>query len=122
MVKAPDGATYQLNQNISRRHGHEPFKADDEVTVVLDENNYVIDMHLEGLETGHQVVTGKLVHVGKMTKAIKLQTLDGEKVYPLAEQALKIKGIEEGTAVTVELNEAGTVIDLHRAQDAGKLK
>ena len=114
-VKTPDGATYQVNENASRRHGHEPFKEGDEVTLVLDENNTVIDLHRKGEEGKHTFVSGKLVHLGQMEKQVKLQTPEGEKVFPLAKQEIKTKGIDEGTLVTVELNEAGAVIDLHRA-------
>jgi len=114
-VKTPDGATYQVNENASRRHGHEPFKDGDEVTLVLDENNTVIDLHRKGEEGKHTFVSGKLVHLGQMEKQVKLQTPEGEKVFPLAKQEIKTKGIDEGTLVTVELNEAGAVIDLHRA-------
>jgi hypothetical protein len=114
-VKTPDGATYQGNPNISRRHGHEPFKEGDEVTVLLDENNMVIDMHHKGQEGAHKFVTGKLIYVGKMKPEIKLKTAEGEKVFPLGKQEVKTGAIPEGTEVTVELNEAGTVIDLHRA-------
>jgi hypothetical protein len=120
-VKAPDGGTYQVNPNVARRHGHEPFKEGDEVTVLVDENNLVIDIHLKGQEAGHQFVTGKLIYVGKMKKEIKLQTSEGEKVFPLEKLEVKTGAIPEGTQVTVELNEAGTVIDLHRAdKDQGK--
>lgn len=115
-VKAPDGSTFQVNENVSRRHGHEPFKEGDEVTMVVDENNTIIDMHHKGEEGKHTFVTGKLVHMGKMEKQVKLQTSEGEKVFPLAKQEIKAKGISEGTQVTVELNEAGVVIDLHRAK------
>lgn len=120
VVKTAQGATYQLNENKSRRHGHEPFKAGDEVTAVIDENNYVIDMHPKGQKIEHQLVTGKLIHVGKMKKEIKLKTPEGEKVFPLADQWLKTKGIDEGVPATVELNEAVTVIDLHRAEPDAK--
>ena len=41
---------------------------------------------------------------------------EGEKLFPLERQEIKTGGIEEGALVTVELNEAGTVIDLHRAK------
>jgi hypothetical protein len=120
-VKTPDGATYQVNANVARRHKQEPFKEGDEVTVLVDENNMVIDMHLKGKEAGHQFVTGKLIYVGKMKKKIKLQTAEGEKVFPLERLEVKTGAIPEGTQVTVELNEAGTVIDLHRAdKDKGK--
>lgn len=115
VVTTPNGATHQLNENMARRHGQKPFKAGDEVIVVLDENNYIVDMHLKGQEGQHQHVTGKLIHVGMTKNQIKLQTPDGEKVFPLTEQAQKTKGMPDGALVTVELNEVGAVIDLHRA-------
>ncbi|HNP81080.1 MAG TPA: hypothetical protein PKN47_06435 [Nitrospira sp.] len=119
VVTTPNGAIHQLNENMARRHGQEPFKAGDEVIVVLDENNYIVDMHLKGKEGTHRQVTGKLIHVGRMKKQIKLQTPAGEQVFPLAEEGQKTKGMEEGELVTVELNEAGTVIDMHRADIGG---
>lgn len=119
VVTTPNGAIHQLNENMARRHGQEPFKLGDEVIVVLDENNYIVDMHLKGLAGQHQLVTGKLIHVGRMKKQIKLQMPDGERVFPLAEEGQKTKGMEEGELVTVELNEAGTVIDIHRADIGG---
>ena len=115
-VKAPNGSTYQTNENASRRHGHEPFKIGDEVSFTLDANNIVIDMHLKGEEGEHQFVTGKLVHMGRDKKIIKLQTAEGDKEFPLERLEVKAVNISEGTMVTVELNEAGTVIDLHRAK------
>ena len=114
-IKTAQGTTYQLNENQAQRHGHEPFKEGDEVTFLLNENNAVIDVHLKGREGEHQYVTGKLIHLGKMQKEIKLATAEGEKTFPLAGLEAKTKGIEEGTPVTIEVNEAGTVIDVHRA-------
>jgi hypothetical protein len=116
VVTTPNGATHQLNANMARRHGQEPFKAGEEVIVVLDENNYIVDMHRKGQEGTHQFVTGKLIHVGMTKNHIKLHTPDGDRMFPLTEQAQKTKGIEDGALVTVELNEAGAVIDLHRAE------
>lgn len=115
-VKTPDGATYQVNENQSHRHGHAAFKEGDEVSVVVDENNTAIDLHHKGEEGQHTFVTGKLIHLGKMEKQVKLQTTAGEKVFPLTRQEIKTKGIDQGTEVTVELNESGAVIDLHRAK------
>ncbi|MCA9422953.1 MAG: hypothetical protein KC592_18180 [Nitrospira sp.] len=113
-VKTPTG-DYSLAENASRRHGHAVPKLGDEVTLVLDENNAVIEAHPKGEEGTHHFYTGKLVYMGKMNKEIKLQTSDGEKVFPLARLEIKTKPIEEGAMVTVEVNEGGTVIDLHRA-------
>ena len=122
-VQTPDGSTYQLNPNRSRRHGHEPPKVGDEVTVVFDENNLVSEIHPKGTQGTHRFVTGNLVYVGKMKKEIKLKTPEGEQVFPLEKIELKTGVIEEGASVTVELNEAGSVIDLHRADsDRGEGK
>jgi hypothetical protein len=44
-----------------------------------------------------------------------LATPEGEKIFPLAHLETKTKGIKEGTPVTIEVNEAGTVIDVHAA-------
>lgn len=113
-VETPTG-NYTLTENASRSHGHAVPKVGDEVTLVLDENNAVIEAHPKGEEGTHQFYTGKLVYMGKMNKEIKLQTADGEKVFPLGRLEIKTKPIEEGAMVTVEVNEGGTVIDLHRA-------
>jgi hypothetical protein len=121
VVTTPNGATHQLNENMARRHGQKPFKAGDEVLVELDENNYIVDMHVKGKEGQHRKVTGTLIYVGKMKNQIKLQTSEGEKVFPLTEQGQKTKPIAEGTLVTIELNEVGAVIDLHPA-DIGRAK
>jgi hypothetical protein len=51
-----------------------------------------------------------------MKPEIKLQTAQGDKTFPLEPQDIKTGGIEEGALVTAELNEAGAVIDLHRAK------
>lgn len=118
-VKTDDGATFQLNPNLSKRQGHAGLKEGDKVTFTLDENNTVIDMHAMGEEGKHKFVTGKLIYVGQMKNEIKLKTSEGEVVFPLERLEVKTKPIPEGTLVTVELNEAGTVIDLHRA-DGGK--
>lgn len=116
VVTTPAGANHQINANLSRRHGHQPFKAGDQVIAELDESNYIVDMHLKGQEDHHQLVTGTPIHVGKTKKEIKLKTPDGDNVFPLAEQGLKTKGLANGSLVILELNEAGVVVDLHQAE------
>jgi hypothetical protein len=115
-VKLPDGSSMSLNPKIAERHGHPTPKVGDEVTLVLNENNAIIDHHPKGDKGTHKFVTGKLAYVGLMKNQIKLITSEGEKMFPLERQEIKTGGIEEGALVTVELNEAGTVIDLHRAK------
>ena len=120
-IKTQEGTTYQLSENEARRQGRE-FKAGDKVEVSVNENNAIVDVHLEGEKGEHKFVTGKLVHVGRMKKEIKLQTPEGDRSFPLLLQETKTGDLPEGTEVTVELNEAGTVIDLHKGKHAGKEK
>ena len=115
-VKTPEGTTMSVSEKASERHGRTVPKVGQEVTLVLNENNNVIDVHLKGAEGAHSFVTGKLVYVGKMKPEIKLQTPQGDKTFPLVRQDIKTGSFEEGALVTAELNEAGAVIDLHRAK------
>lgn len=92
------------------------FSPGDKVEVTVNENNAFVDIHLEGEKGKHTFVTGKLVYVGKMKKEIKLQTAEGDRSFPLLLQQTKTGDIPEGTEVTVELNEAGTAIDLDKGK------
>ncbi|MEO5956202.1 MAG: hypothetical protein ABIR36_11010, partial [Nitrospiraceae bacterium] len=95
--------------------GPQKLEVGEEVEMTVNEGNAVIDVHRKGEKAhAHRYITGNLVYAGKMKKEIKLWTPEGEKVFPLERLEVKTGGIEEGTLVTVELNEAGAVIDLHR--------
>lgn len=114
-IKDETGSTYSLSEREAHRQGRD-FRVGDKVEFTVNENNALIDVHLAGEKGKHKHVTGKLVHVGLMKKEIKLQTADGEKTFPLLLQETKTKALAEGAEVTVELNEAGTVIDLHEGK------
>jgi hypothetical protein len=116
-LKTPTGLlTLSLNQ--AERHGHGDPKVGDEMTLLVNENNAVIDAHPKGQEGRHAFVTGKLIRLDRMDKRVKLSTAQGEKTFPIERLELKAKGLEEGAQVTVELNEAGTAIDVHRAESS----
>jgi hypothetical protein len=110
LVKAP-GGDYWLNAKTLPKD----IKPGDEITLWVNEENIVVDHHQKGQEKAHRLVTGKLVYVGKMKKEIKLWTPEGEKVFPLERIEVKAKPIEEGSRVTIELNESGAVTDLWKA-------
>ncbi|CAI4029706.1 hypothetical protein DNFV4_00124 [Nitrospira tepida] len=109
-VKAP-GGDYWLNAKTLPKD----IKAGDEITLWVNEENIVVDHHQKGHDKAHRLVTGKLVYVGKMKKEIKLWTPEGEKVFPLERIEVKAKPIEEGSRVTIELNESGAVTDIWKA-------
>ncbi|HMS82173.1 MAG TPA: hypothetical protein PKD12_00810 [Nitrospira sp.] len=89
----------------------------DEVSLWINEEGLVIDHHGEKRQAGmHRLIFGKLVYAGKGKKQIKLQTPEGERMFPLDRLEVKTKPIPEGSNIVVELNEDGTVIDLRKAQ------
>lgn len=111
-VKVPDGTVYQLNTNRALRHGHEPFKNGDEVTVVIDEGNAVLEVHPKGTAMNHRFITGDVVSVGLRQGTITLKTPQGEQSFPLEKRQMSAS-IRDGSTVRAEINEAGNVIDVH---------
>ena len=103
------------SMTIASSTGPQKLEVGEEVEMTVNEGNIVIDVHRKGEPAhGHRYITGNLVYVGKMKREINLWTPEGEKVFPLERLEVKAGGIEEGASVTVELNEAGAVIDLQR--------
>ncbi|WHZ23825.1 MAG: hypothetical protein OJF47_002937 [Nitrospira sp.] len=87
----------------------------EEVEMQVNENNVVIDVHRKGDPAhSHRIVSGKLAYASPDRKEIKLWTPDGEKSFDVQTGRSQLSGIDEGTPIAVELNEAGKVIDIHR--------
>ncbi|MCC2643138.1 MAG: exported protein of unknown function [Nitrospira sp.] len=112
-VKTPVG-TYTINAKTAPPDA----AVGDEVTLWLNEENLVIDHHGKHKNKmgAHRLMTGKLVYTGTTKNQIKLQTPEGEKVFPLERMEVKTKPIPEGSLITVELDENGKVIDLRKAE------
>ncbi len=109
-VKAP-AATYRLNA----KSAPSGIKVGDEISLWVNEENMVVDHHMKGQAHAHRLISGKLIYVGKTKKEIKLWTPEGEKVFPLERLEVKAKPIKEGSTITVEVNEAGTVVNLWKS-------
>ena len=87
----------------------------DRVTVWLNEDNTVIDVHKDGEPAPrHAKVNGHLIYRTPAKTEIRLWTAEGKKVLPVTPSAVaRVGAIPAGSPVTVELNERGQVIDLH---------
>jgi hypothetical protein len=87
----------------------------EEVEMQVNENNAVIDVHRKG-QAGHshRFVTGNLAYTSSDKKEIKVWTPEGEKNIDVQTGKSKLSALEEGAPVTVELNEAGKMIDINR--------
>ncbi len=91
------------------------LKVGDELTLWVNENNVVVDHHRKGdREPHHRLLTGKLAYTSPEKKEIKLWTPEGEKTFDVQTGKSKLSVIEEGSVVTVEVNEAGQVIDIRK--------
>ncbi|MBA5866851.1 MAG: hypothetical protein GDA67_09190 [Nitrospira sp. CR1.3] len=110
VVKGPS-ATYRLNA----KSAPSGIKVGDEISLWVNEEGMVIDHHMKGQAHAHRLISGKLIYVGKTKKEIKLWTPEGEKVFPLERLEVKAKPIKEGSTITVELNEQGTVVNLWKS-------
>ena len=111
-VKTPVG-----QYTISANSAPSDAKVGDKVTLWLNQENMVVDHHRQGTSAApHRLISGKLIYAGLTKKEIKLWTPEGEKVFPLERMEVKTKPIEEGSLITVELNENGTVVDLWKAE------
>ena len=112
-VKTETG-TYTLSEAASSRHGHGP-KVGDEMVLWVNENNMVIDAHPKGQTAkAHRSISGKLVNMDNVKSEIKLSTPQGETTLRIKPETRGFADIPKGTPVTVELNEQGEVIDVHR--------
>jgi hypothetical protein len=81
----------------------------------VNENNAVIDIHRKGDKShSHHFVSGNLVYTSPDKKEIKLWTPEGEKAFDVQTGRSKLSKFEEGAPVTIEVNEVGKVIDIHR--------
>ena len=112
-VKTPTG-----QYTISAKTAPSDAAVGDEVSLWVNEENMVIDHHGKdkNKKGNHRLIFGKLIYAGKTKNQIKLQTPEGEKVFPLERMEVKTKPIAEGSQIVVELNEDGTVVDLRKAQ------
>jgi hypothetical protein len=83
----------------------------DKVTLSVSSGHAVIDHHPQDTGRRHRFVTGTLLETSS-TRQIKLWTPEAEMVYPLARQDAELVLLTEGTMVSVEIDEADTVITI----------
>ena len=87
----------------------------DKPTLWISSNNVAVDHHAKGEEGVHRLITGKLTSASKDLKEITLMTPEGERTFSVQHGETKLSGMKEGTSITIELNEAGDVIEIRNA-------
>jgi hypothetical protein len=114
-VKTSTGATYTLTESAAVRHGHGAPKVGDQMTLWVNEGNMVMNANLKGgFDKAPQFISGTLASIDNGHSQLTLATSGGEKNFKLKPESRMFRDIAAGTQVTIEVNEAGEVIDIHK--------
>jgi hypothetical protein len=114
-VKTSTGATLTLTEAAAIRHGHRAPKVGDEMTLWVNEGNMVMDARPKGQPgKAPRFITGTLASINNGMSQMTLSTSGGEKGFPLRPENRMFREIAVGTEVTIEVNDRGEVIDIHK--------
>jgi len=115
IVKSSTGASLTLTENTAARLGKTVPKVGDEMTLWVNEGDMVMDARLRGQpDKGPRFITGKLASIDNGKSKMTLSTSGGEKSYNLRPESRMFKDIAVGSEVTIEVNDTGEVIDIHK--------
>jgi hypothetical protein len=114
-VKMSTGATLTLAEAAAVRHGHSAPKIGDEMTLWVNEGNMVMDAcpkEQPGKAPGF--ISGTLSSIDNGKSQMTLSIIGGEKDFVLRPENRMFRYIPVGTLVTIEVNDKGEVIDIHK--------
>jgi hypothetical protein len=114
-VKVEGTQARTISISKADRMGLHDARVGDPVTLTVDENNVVVDVHKPGVEpAGHRQVTGKLHLADPSGSQIKVATQQGVETFSVDSMAAsKLAGLAKGVPVLREIDESNTVIDVH---------
>jgi hypothetical protein len=121
LVKSSTGATLTLTEAEAVREGRRAPKVGDEMTLWVNEGNMVMEAHLKGHPgKAPRFITGILAAIDNGAARMTLATSKGEKTYHLRPESRMFTDITVGTEVTIEVNDRGEVIDIHKDRKSSK--
>ncbi|THI90683.1 MAG: hypothetical protein CAF41_002715 [Nitrospira sp. CG24A] len=116
-VKTSTGATLTLAEAAAVRHGHSAPKIGDEMTLWVNEGNMVMDVCPKGqADKAPRFITGTLASIDNGKSQMTLATLEGGKSFNLRPESRMFRDIAVGVEVTIEVNDTGEVIDIHKGK------
>jgi hypothetical protein len=114
-VKTLTGATLTLTEAAAVREGHRAPKVGDAMTLWVNEGNMVMDARPKGQPgKAPRFITGTLASIDNGTSQMTLATSGGKKSFNLRPENRMFREIAVGTEVTIEVNDTGEVIDIHK--------
>jgi hypothetical protein len=115
IVKSSTGATLTLTENTAARLGKPVPKVGDEMTLWVNEGNMVMAAYPKGQPgKAPRFITGTLASIDNGKSKMTLSTSGGEKSYNLRPESRMFRDIAVGSEVTIEVNDTGEVIDIHK--------
>jgi hypothetical protein len=115
LVKSSTGATLTLTEAAAFRQGRPIPKIGDEMTLWVNEGNMVMAVVPKGFpDKGPRFITGMLASIDNGNSQMTLSTSEGERGYRLTPESRMFRDIAVGSEVTIEVNEMGEVIDIHK--------
>jgi hypothetical protein len=114
-VKASTGATLTLTESAALRQGRDVPKVGDEMTLWVNEGNMVMDARLKGQPgKAPRFIPGTLTSIDYGKSRMTLSTSKGQQDFSLRPESRMFRDFAVGTHVTLEVNETGEVIDIHK--------
>lgn len=120
-IKTDEGPVQGYFVSERKREDVRAFDEGDRVVVETDWMNRMIDLYpatvlfsTQGPE--HRIITGKVIAFSRSDERLTLETKGGEtETFTVTDPALrKMPSVEEGSHVTVELDDQNRVADVHR--------
>ncbi len=114
-VKTSAGATLTLAESAAIRDGRDLPKVGDAMTLWVNEGNMVMDARPKGQPgKAPRFISGTLASIDHGHSLMTLSTSGGEKSFKLRPESRMFRDIAVGAHVTIEVNDTGEVIDLHK--------
>ena len=115
IVKSSTGGTLTLTEKTADRLGKPVPKVGDEMTLWINEGNMVLAAHPKG-QPGKpsRFISGTLASIDNGKSQMTLSTSNGERGYSLRPESRMFRDIAVGSEVTIEVNDTGEVIDIHK--------
>ena len=115
IVKSSTGASLTLTESAAVRQGKAVPKVGDEMTLWVNEGNMVMAAHPKGQPgKAPRFITGTLSSIDNGKSQMTLATSGGERGYSLRPESRMFRDIAVGSEVTIEVNEMGEVVDIHK--------
>ena len=115
LVKSHTGATLTLTEAAAFRQGKPVPKVGDAMTLWVNEGNMVMAAYPKGQPgKAPRFISGTLSSIDNGKSQMTLSTSEGERGYSLRPESRMFRDIAVGSEVTIEVNEMGEVIDIHK--------